>query len=109
MLTIVKRIKDRKYLATFEHRTCMCKRDGVECGAQAIPHHLLREGQHGMGYKAGDDKTFPICATHHYELHFGKEFGGNEVAFFADFGWQYDDVKKMVKELYNDYKSGHVY
>ena len=104
----MKKIKDRKYLATYEHRTCMCKRHGVECGAQAIPHHLLRSGQHSMGSKAGDNHTVPLCGAHHYELHFGKQFGGNEVAFFADFEWQYDDVKSLAKELYKNYKSGHV-
>ena len=86
----------------------MCKRDGVECGAQAIPHHLLRVGQHGMGYKSGDDKCVPLCALHHYELHFGKDFGGNEVSFFAHYGWQSEDVKILAKELYKNYKDGHI-
>ena len=101
---MAKKIRDRKYLATYEWRTCMCKRDGVECGAPAIPHHLLRSGEHSMGSKAGDDHTVPLCALHHDKLH----RGGDEVAFFAHYEWAYNDVKNLTKMLYKNYKNGHV-
>ncbi|MEQ5350179.1 DUF968 domain-containing protein, partial [Proteus genomosp. 6] len=40
------------------------------CGQQADdPHHIIGHGMGGMGTKAHDLFTIPLCRTHHDELH----------------------------------------
>lgn len=43
----------------------------VVCGASAEAHHLLDAGAgtRGMGMKAPDRYTVPLCHSHHMELH----------------------------------------
>lgn len=40
------------------------------CGQQADdPHHIIGHGMGGMGTKAHDLFTIPLCRQHHDELH----------------------------------------
>ena len=67
--TLMKRPKrhrweNEKYTRWVKAQPCMC------CGQQADdPHHLIGHGQGGMGTKAHDSFTIPLCRVHHDELH----------------------------------------
>lgn len=53
-----------KYTQWVKTQPCVC------CGAQADdPHHLIGYGLGGMGTKAHDIFTIPLCRQHHDELH----------------------------------------
>lgn len=52
------------YLKWVKSQPCQC------CGGAADdPHHLIGYGQGGMGTKAHDSLTIPLCRKHHDELH----------------------------------------
>lgn len=58
------RWENLKYLQWVKSRPCVC------CGARADdPHHIIGHGQGGMGTKAHDLLTIPLCRQHHNELH----------------------------------------
>ncbi|CAI1880921.1 DUF968 domain-containing protein [Serratia fonticola] len=53
-----------KYLQWVKSQPCVC------CGARADdPHHIIGHGQGGMGTKAHDLLTIPLCRLHHDDLH----------------------------------------
>ncbi|CAI1521212.1 DUF968 domain-containing protein [Serratia fonticola] len=53
-----------KYLQWVKSQPCVC------CGARADdPHHIIGHGQGGMGTKAHDLLTIPLCRQHHDDLH----------------------------------------
>ncbi|NTY85541.1 DUF968 domain-containing protein [Serratia fonticola] len=53
-----------KYLQWVKSQPCVC------CGARADdPHHIIGHGQGGMGTKAHDFLTIPLCRQHHDDLH----------------------------------------
>lgn len=52
------------------------------CYHPAQAHHLLRAPGKGMGVKAGDDMTIPLCPPHHDALH----RSGNETKFLHEYG-----------------------
>ena len=63
---------------------------GLIYGVQG--YHLLRAGDHSMGSKACDKWLVPLHWTIHNALH----KNGNEIAFFANHGWNYGDVKEFA-------------
>ncbi|HAH8699018.1 TPA: DUF968 domain-containing protein, partial [Escherichia coli] len=55
---------NEKYTRWVKTQPCAC------CGKPADdPHHLIGHGQGGMGTKAHDIFTLPLCREHHNELH----------------------------------------
>lgn len=70
-----------------------CMISGLTIGV--VGHHLLRAGDHSMGSKACDKWLVPLHWTIHNALH----KNGNEIAFFANHGWNYEDVKELAKGL----------
>ena len=53
-----------EYLRWVKTQPCEC------CGMPSDdPHHLIGHGQGGMGTKAHDSFTLPLCRKHHTELH----------------------------------------
>ena len=70
-----KRLVDRVHRAYVAKQPCCC------CGALSVEvHHLLRaDPKRGMGRKAGDNFTVPLCPEHHRNLH----MAGNEVEFLS--------------------------
>ncbi|EKW28843.1 hypothetical protein EC950943_3005 [Escherichia coli 95.0943] len=66
---------NEKYTRWVKTQPCAC------CGKPADdPHHLIGHGQGGMGTKAHDIFTLPLCREHHNELHadpleFEKKYG----------------------------------
>ncbi|HHY8360295.1 TPA: DUF968 domain-containing protein, partial [Escherichia coli] len=66
---------NEKYTRWVKTQLCAC------CGKPADdPHHLIGHGQGGMGTKAHDIFTLPLCREHHNELHadpleFEKKYG----------------------------------
>lgn len=52
------RVEDPAYLAKVASLPCCV------CGAQPVEVHHIRTGC-GMGQKAGDDQTIPLCPWHH--------------------------------------------
>ncbi|XBY10331.1 DUF968 domain-containing protein [Escherichia coli] len=55
---------NEKYTRWVKTQPCAC------CGQPADdPHHLIGHGQGGMGTKAHDIFTLPLCREHHNELH----------------------------------------
>lgn len=55
---------NEKYTRWVKTQSCAC------CGKPADdPHHLIGHGQGGMGTKAHDIFTLPLCRKHHNELH----------------------------------------
>ena len=85
----IKRIdspKHRKFITT---RACLIS--GYKTGVQA--HHLMRaEPVKGMGIKLCDKWCIPLHHTIHDALH----KAGDEIAFFANHGMDYDDVKQLA-------------
>lgn len=61
-----------------------------------IAHHLLRAEPRGMGLKAGDNWTVPLCGECHDKLH----LNGDEVDFFEFYGWDYPAVKEYARVLW---------
>jgi len=89
----VPRIKDPKHIAYVKTLPCII----IECGVYPCdPHHLLRAGEHGMAYTAGDDKAIPLCRKHHSELH---HVGGEEI-FFAFYNMSLENMIKYAHDLY---------
>lgn len=64
------RVRDHRHLRRVAARPCCI------CGGQSQAHHLLRTGEHGMGRRSGDDKTIPLCPTHHQQLHASGDESG---------------------------------
>lgn len=58
------RWESTKYLQWVKHQPCRV------CGATADDaHHIIGHGQGGIGTKAHDLFTIPLCRVHHSELH----------------------------------------
>lgn len=63
---LVKPIRNKAYLNYVGSLPCVC------CGAEPAgeAHHVIDAGMGGgMGTKASDLFVFPLCRTHHEELH----------------------------------------
>jgi hypothetical protein len=56
----IKTIRDKKYMDWVKTLPCMI------CGRQSEPHH---EGARGIGIKASDWDTIPLCNVHHRDRH----------------------------------------
>jgi hypothetical protein len=71
------------------------------CEGSVQAHHLLKPwtGSRGLGMRADDRNVVPLCAKHHYELHFTY---GNEARFFEHYLEDSEAGKKIAEDLWND-------
>lgn len=77
------------YLSWVKSQPCSC------CGASADdPHHLIGHGQGGMGTKAHDSFTIPLCRAHHTELH------NDPVGFERKYGSQLEMLKNVLDRAF---------
>lgn len=85
------KIRSKKHREFVASEPCMIT--GYTHGVQA--HHLLRVEGKGMGTKSCDRWCVPL----HYTIHDALHKNGNEVVFFANHGWHYEDVKGIALAL----------
>lgn len=60
----IKRFRSKKYLrAVASLPCCVCR------APDSVPHHIMGPDYAGIGTKAPDDLTMPMCHRHHMDLH----------------------------------------
>ncbi|EJW6018158.1 DUF968 domain-containing protein [Escherichia coli] len=80
---------NEKYTRWVKTQPCAC------CGQPADdPHHLIGHGQGGMGTKAHDIFTLPLCREHHNELH------ADPLAFEEKHGSQVDLIFRFLDHAF---------
>ena len=80
---------NEKYTRWVKTQPCVC------CGKTADdPHHLTGHGQGGMGTKAHDIFTLPMCREHHNELH------ADPLAFEEKYGSQVDLIIRFLDHAF---------
>jgi len=88
----LKTFRSKEYLEWIGKLPCLI------CGAESVPHH---EGKRGMGIKASDFDTIPLCNEHHQFRH---QHGRN--TFAAKYGFvdssSYENVIKRLNKLWED-------
>ncbi|EDE3099814.1 DUF968 domain-containing protein [Salmonella enterica] len=73
------------YISWVKMQPCSC------CGNRGgDAHHLIGHGQGGMGTKAHDSFTIPLCRKHHRELH------NDPVKFEQKYGSQLEMLKSVL-------------
>lgn len=70
-----------------------CIITGSTYGVQA--HHLLRVEGKGLSTKSCDRWVIPL----HYVIHDALHKNGNEVAFFANHGFDYETIKALATQF----------
>ncbi len=83
LLPKTKPIRNRKHLEFVVSFRCIL-RGWTACEGEIQAHHLLKPyyGHRGVGMRASDNNTVPLCYRHHAELH---KFG-NEDEFWKSYG-----------------------
>jgi hypothetical protein len=87
------RIRDRKWLDTFEHKECWnCGEDG-SVSKSVVPAHIRWASLSGTSLKPGDDLTVPLCGRCHadQEANPGPE-------------WWAECLKNYVRSIYRAWK-----
>ncbi len=80
---------NEKYTRWVKTQPCAC------CGKPADdPHHLIGHGQGGIGTKAHDIFTLPLCREHHNELH------ADPLAFEEKHGSQIDLIFRFLDRAF---------
>lgn len=76
----MKRYKSKKYLDYVRTLPCsLCGRPGP-----SVPHHLKGIGNmSGVGTKAGDQYTMPLCGDCHHRMHHEPELWPEQWEFVA--------------------------
>lgn len=78
-----------EYLRWVKTQPCEC------CGMPSDdPHHLIGHGQGGMGTKAHDSFTLPLCRKHHTELH------NDPIKFECKYGSQLEMLKNVLDRAF---------
>lgn len=70
----------------------------IICGAAAVAHHIKSGTSSGMGMKASDFETIPLCPPHHTD-------GGYGVAYHAGpKEWQriHGDERELLRQVRNE-------
>lgn len=83
-----KPVRNKQYLAFVRGLPCsMCKLPD-----HSVAHHIIGVGEGGMGTKACDLLTMPLCAACHHEIHHHPRYWPNQ--------WEYvaRTLQKAVKE-----------
>lgn len=82
-----KPIRNKKYLDWVTTLDCCI------CGAPADDaHHIISAGQGGMGTKADDLYTLPLCRGHHTEIH------NNPSLWESQWYWVAQTLREAVKQ-----------
>lgn len=84
------KIRSSRHLSFVRQQPCLIS---SLVGDFIVAHHLLRAGGKGMGTKACDSLVVPLTSFMHDSLH----RNGNEVAFFAKYGIDYEAVKQAAR------------
>lgn len=74
-----------------------CKQMGFP-DSPAVAHHIRAGG--GMGYKASDYETIPLCPTHHTNGDYGTAIHKSEAAFEKRYGTEEELLKQTWREVY---------
>ncbi|EEY7533391.1 DUF968 domain-containing protein [Escherichia coli] len=92
--SFMKRPKRRRWVK--EKYTCWVKTQPCACCGKPAddPHHLIGHGQGGMGTKAHDIFTLPLCREHHNELH------ADPLAFEEKYGSQVDLIFRFLDHAF---------
>ncbi|MFP1495587.1 DUF968 domain-containing protein [Escherichia coli] len=80
---------NEKYTRSVKTQPCACCRTPAD-----DPHHLIGHGQGGMGTKAHDIFTLPLCREHHNELH------ADLLAFEENHGSQIDLIFRFLDHAF---------
>ncbi len=92
-------MKAQKHLEHIRSHDCaLVQMDHQNCNGDIQAHHLMRpwSGVRGMGMKAGDENTIPLCQNHHARLH----HRGDEEAFFEESGYSRNYGKALAYGLW---------
>ena len=95
-----KRFLNKKHLQfVASHPCCLQTINEDRCQGFVQAHHLLRpyEGYRGMGMRASDNNSVPLCQYHHARLHDGF---GDEDKFWDYHGLIHDYGRNYAKLLY---------
>ena len=94
-----KRFLNNKHLKFVASHPCCIKQFSNDCQGGVQAHHLLKpyDGLRGMGLKAGDNNSVPLCQYHHARLHDGF---GNEDKFWELYGLNPEYGRGLAELLY---------
>jgi hypothetical protein len=102
-----KPLRDAVYLAFVRKHECCVSRDGASgpCYGSVIAHH---HGPRGMGEKADDYRTVPLCDGHHREFHDTGTIGawGRESLDLALAYYMSEQIQEWLCEAQRGRKSG---
>jgi len=91
--------KDREHLGKVAKLGCYCCRADKRGWVEPMVHHI-REGM-GMGQKASDYQTIPLCEGHHQGL---VDHDGTKIAFHrSPKAWRdrYGSEKMIAQAIYD--------
>lgn len=88
-------MKDRKHMAAVAALGCIIP----GCGKPAVPHHITGVQHRGMGQKACDRKTIPLCPMHHTTGGPGVALHACEETWEANFGSQEYHLERTLRLL----------
>jgi hypothetical protein len=92
-----KRDLDPDYLARVAELPCViCKIIGTYQANRTEVHHKLVPG---MGIRASDYDTMPLCVYHHRTGKFGEAVHNGTKSFEAKYGIQDDHIKETQRKL----------
>jgi|TARA_R110000751_G_scaffold9848_4_gene36265 hypothetical protein len=94
-----KKIKNKKFLEYVSNQECcLSTYSPYPCNGNVQAHHLLKPyyGVRGMGMRASDNNSVPLCYTHHAQLH---DSHGNEDLFWKLFRLT-EDYGREIAEKY---------
>lgn len=85
-----------------EHKDWLLTLGSVISGLPAeVCHHLLRTPTHekGMGSKSSEGWLLPFTNREHDNLHFGKEYGGDETRYLAAHNIHGPSLAALLRQL----------
>ncbi|HAI38159.1 MAG TPA: hypothetical protein DCM40_08560 [Maribacter sp.] len=93
-----KNYKNRNYLEFVSRMRCIILHKS--CNGATNAHHLLKpyDGARGMGMRATDNNTIPLCYYHHSQLH---NVHGNEDKFWKQYGLSEDFGRIQAKMFWD--------
>ena len=82
------------------HECCLNLISPDICQGNVQAHHLLKpyDGVRGMGMRATDNNTIPLCYYHHSQLH---NVHGNEDKFWKQYGLSEDFGRIQAKMFWD--------
>ena len=82
------------------HQCCLNLISPDVCQGNIQAHHLLKpyDGARGMGMRATDNNSIPLCYYHHSQLH---NVHGNEDKFWKQYGLSEDFGRIQAKMFWD--------